>query len=57
MDIHEYQAKDILARFGVPVPRGRPFWPNRQATAPRTGRQCGSSRPRSIPAGVARQAG
>jgi succinyl-CoA synthetase beta subunit len=22
MDIHEYQAKDILARFGVPSPRG-----------------------------------
>jgi len=22
MDIHEYQAKEILARFGVPVPRG-----------------------------------
>ncbi len=22
MDIHEHQAKDILARFGVPVPRG-----------------------------------
>jgi succinyl-CoA synthetase beta subunit len=22
MDIHEYQAKDILSRFGVPVPRG-----------------------------------
>ena len=22
MDIHEYQAKDILARFGVPAPRG-----------------------------------
>jgi malate-CoA ligase subunit beta len=22
MDIHEYQAKDILARFGVPVPKG-----------------------------------
>ena len=22
MDIHEYQAKDILAKFGVPVPRG-----------------------------------
>lgn len=22
MDIHEYQAKDILANFGVPVPRG-----------------------------------
>jgi succinyl-CoA synthetase beta subunit len=23
MNIHEYQAKEILARFGVPVPRGR----------------------------------
>jgi len=22
MDIHEYQAKEILAEFGVPVPRG-----------------------------------
>ena len=22
MDIHEHQAKDILAKFGVPVPRG-----------------------------------
>ena len=22
MDIHEHQAKDILASFGVPVPRG-----------------------------------
>ena len=22
MDIHEYQAKEILARFGVPVPPG-----------------------------------
>jgi malate-CoA ligase subunit beta len=22
MDIHEYQAKDILARFGVPIPKG-----------------------------------
>ena len=23
MKVHEYQAKDILARYGVPVPRGR----------------------------------
>ena len=23
MKIHEYQAKDILAKYGVPVPRGR----------------------------------
>eukprot|EP01037_Dinobryon_pediforme_P037828 gene37828-45515_t len=22
MDIHEYQAKEILAKFGVPIPRG-----------------------------------
>jgi malate-CoA ligase subunit beta len=22
MDIHEYQAKEILSRFGVPCPRG-----------------------------------
>ena len=22
MDIHEYQAKEILADFGVPIPRG-----------------------------------
>ena len=22
MDIHEYQAKEILSRFGVPVPKG-----------------------------------
>ena len=22
MDIHEYQAKELLAKFGVPVPRG-----------------------------------
>ena len=22
MDIHEYQAKELLAQFGVPVPRG-----------------------------------
>ncbi|MEM7239256.1 MAG: succinate--CoA ligase subunit beta, partial [Pseudomonadota bacterium] len=21
MDIHEYQAKEILARFGVPIPK------------------------------------
>jgi succinyl-CoA synthetase beta subunit len=23
MKIHEYQAKSILAKYGVPVPRGR----------------------------------
>ncbi len=30
MKIHEYQAKAILAEFGVPVPRGRvAAWPER----------------------------
>ncbi|HYK65472.1 MAG TPA: ATP-grasp domain-containing protein, partial [Patescibacteria group bacterium] len=24
MNIHEYQAKQILGRFGVPVPKGQP---------------------------------
>ena len=24
MKIHEYQAKEVLSRFGVPVPRGQP---------------------------------
>lgn len=31
MDIHEYQAKEILARFGVPVPRGALAWSPEQA--------------------------
>jgi succinyl-CoA synthetase beta subunit len=31
MDIHEHQAKDILARFGVPVPRGGLAWSPEQA--------------------------
>ena len=31
MDIHEHQAKDILSRFGVPVPRGGLAWSPEQA--------------------------
>jgi malate-CoA ligase subunit beta len=31
MDIHEHQAKEILARFGVPVPRGGLAWSPEQA--------------------------
>ena len=31
MDIHEYQTKDILARFGVPVPKGGLAWSPEQA--------------------------
>ncbi|TAK34290.1 MAG: ADP-forming succinate--CoA ligase subunit beta [Chloroflexota bacterium] len=26
MKIHEYQAKEILARYDVPIPKGRPAW-------------------------------
>jgi malate-CoA ligase subunit beta len=31
MDIHEHQAKELLARFGVPVPRGGIAWSPEQA--------------------------
>jgi malate-CoA ligase subunit beta len=35
MDIHEYQAKEILAKFGVPIPRGAlAYSPEQAATAP-----------------------
>ena len=32
MKIHEYQGKEILAQFGVPVPRGYPAFSVREAT-------------------------
>jgi hypothetical protein len=34
MDIHEYQAKELLARFGVPIPPGAglPMGPSRPPT-------------------------
>ncbi len=32
MKIHEYQGKEILARFGVPVPRGYPAFSVREAS-------------------------
>ncbi|NWF85227.1 MAG: ADP-forming succinate--CoA ligase subunit beta [Bryobacteraceae bacterium] len=41
MKIHEHQAKEILARYGVPVPRGRVAWSvdeARQVTAELGGR-------------------
>ena len=31
MKIHEYQGKEILARFGIPVPRGYPAFSVREA--------------------------
>ena len=32
MKIHEYQGKEILARFGIPVPRGYPVFSVREAS-------------------------
>ena len=32
MKIHEYQGKELLARFGIPVPRGYPAFSVREAT-------------------------
>ena len=32
MKIHEYQGKEILARFGIPVPRGYPAFSVREST-------------------------
>ena len=52
MKIHEFQAKDILARYGVPVPRGEVAdTAERRPRDRRTDRARGSSsRPRSMPA-------
>jgi succinyl-CoA synthetase beta subunit len=33
MNIHEYQAKEILKRFGVPVPQGKIAWTPQEAKA------------------------
>ena len=33
MDIHEYQAKEILAKFGVPVPKGALAYSPEQAAS------------------------
>ncbi len=32
MDIHEYQAKELLTKFGVPIPRGGLAYSPEQAT-------------------------
>ena len=31
MNIHEYQAKSLLAKYGVPVPRGRVAYTPKEA--------------------------
>ncbi len=55
MDIHEYQAKEILARFGVPVPRGGLAYSPEQASY-----RCAGARRRGLGgqgAGAHRRAG
>ena len=32
MDVHEYQAKELLARYGVPIPRGAVVYSPEQAS-------------------------
>jgi succinyl-CoA synthetase beta subunit len=33
MNIHEYQAKEVLRGFGVPVPKGKPAFTVEEAVA------------------------
>ena len=57
MNIHEYQAKELLAKFGVPVPGGlcRDERRGSGRGRPEAARAaCGSSRRRSTPAAAAR---
>ena len=58
MKIHEYQGKEILRNFGVPVPRGIPASPSRKPSRRRrsSAARSGSSRRRSTPAAAARAA-
>ena len=58
MKIHEYQGKEILAQFGVPVPRGYPAFSVHEASKRRrsSAARSGWSRPRSMPAAAARAA-
>ena len=58
MKVHEYQAKEILARYGVPTPTGRRHRQPGGGAPDREGarRHASSSRRRSTPAGAARGA-
>ena len=59
MEIHEYQAKEILTDFGVPVPRGGLAYSPEQAVyrSHELAVMPGWSRRRSTRAGAARPAG
>ena len=56
--IHEYQGKEILRSFGVPVPRGIPAFTVQEAVeaAQKLGGPVRVVRPRSTPVAVARAA-
>ena len=57
MKIHEYQGKEILAQYGVPVPRGKVAFTLDEAV--RAAKRLGGrswSRRRSTPAAAARAA-
>ena len=58
MKIHEYQAKSVLARFGVPVPRGEVAFTPAEAVdaAKRLGGRLPWSRRKSMPAAAAKAA-
>ena len=59
MNLHEYQAKRLLAEEGVPVPRAIPAFSVREAVnqARELGGPARSSKPRSMLVGVAKPAG
>jgi succinyl-CoA synthetase beta subunit len=58
MNIHEYQAKEVLRRFGVAVPEGKVARSADEAAAAFDALKSRSpwSRPRSTPAAAARRA-
>ena len=58
MKIHEYQGKEILRRYGVPVPRGEVAFTadEARAAAERLGGGRSSSKRRFTPEGEARAA-
>lgn len=58
MKIHEYQGKDILRKFGIPVPRGIAAFTVQEAVeaAQKLGGSVWVVRPKSMPVGVARAA-
>ena len=57
MKIHEYQAKQILARYGVRIPRGEIAYTKDEAAGlPRNSAELSSSRRRFMPAAAEKAA-